>query len=251
VPDAPGPLAGRRALVTGAGRGIGRAIALGLAAAGAEVVCSDLSEPVATTDEIVEAGGGSSAMVLDIADADSIDGAMAQIATLGGLDIIVNNAGIFPRSPILDMPVGLWDEVVGVNLRGTFLCCQAAARAMRNQGRGGRIVNITSGAAFVPTAASAHYAASKAGIVALTRVLALELAQFGITANAVAPGLVDTEQPRSYYSDDELAAFAQRIPSGRLGEPRDIGPVVVMLCGDGASYLTGQTIHVNGGLYMP
>lgn len=236
--------------MTGAAQGIGRAIALGLADAGAVVVCSDI-DPPQTTEEIRSLGGTAHGLALDIADERAVDNAMAFADTIGGIDIVVNNAGIFPRSPVLELDPREWDRVMAVNLRGTFLCSRAAATRMRTQGRGGRIVNITSGAAFVPTPQSAAYAASKAGIVAFTRVLALEVAPDRVTVNAVAPGLTDTAQPRSFYSDADLAAFATRIPAGRLGEPEDIVATVVLLCGDGAAYITGQTLHVNGGLYMP
>jgi NAD(P)-dependent dehydrogenase (short-subunit alcohol dehydrogenase family) len=243
-------LDGKFALITGAAQGIGRAIALGLAAAGATAICGDIA-PTQTAGEIRERGGTAHELRLDIAEESSVDDAMAAVDRLGGIDILINNAGIFPRSFVLDMDMEEWDRVIGVNLRGTMMCARAAATRMRAQGRGGRIVNITSGAAFVPTPQSAHYAASKAGIVAFTRVLALELAADGITVNAVAPGLTDTAQPRSFYSDADLAAFAARIPAGRLGQPEDIVPSVLLLCGEGASYITGQTLHVNGGLYMP
>ena len=250
--EIPAPvLAGRRALVTGAARGIGRAIATGLAVSGAQVVCGDVDPAAETVAEIERAGGQALAVELDISQPESVDEAVSRCEKLGGLDILVNNAGIFPRSLVLDMDLAMWDEVIGVNLRGTFVCCQRAARLMTVQGRGGRILNVTSGAAFVPTSHSAHYAASKAGIVALTRVLALELAPQAITANALAPGLTDTAQPRSFYSEDQLRVLATRIPAGRLGDAEDMVGASLLVCSDAGSYITGQTLHVNGGLYMP
>jgi NAD(P)-dependent dehydrogenase (short-subunit alcohol dehydrogenase family) len=243
-------LGGRIALVTGAAQGIGRSVALGLARAGATVVCGDVKES-STAGEIRSSAGDAHDLLLDVSDPASIEDGFAFVDTVGGIDILVNNAGIFPRSPVLALDTAEWDRVLAVNLRGTFLCSRAAASRMRAQARGGRIVNITSGAAFVPTPLSAAYAASKAGIVAFTRVLALEAAPDAVTVNAVAPGLTDTAQPRSFYSDDDLRAITTRIPAGRIAEPEDIAPAVVFLCGDEAGYLTGQTLHVNGGLFMP
>ena len=239
------------ALVTGAAQGIGRAIALGLSGSGVTVVCGDIAVTSETAGEIECLGGRVHELLLDISNEADVERAMTFLAELGGIDILINNAGVFPRSPVLQMDPAEWDYVMNINLRGTFLCAQAAAVCMKAQGRGGRIINVTSGAAFVPTAQSAHYASSKAGIVALTRVLALELAAEGITVNAVAPGLTDTAQPRSFYSETDLAAFAGRIPVGRLGQPEDIVPAVLFLCDDRSAYVTGQTVHVNGGLYMP
>ena len=228
-------LEGKVALVTGAAQGIGRAIAVGLAELGATVVSADR----APADGIVP---------LDVSDARAV---AEVVAGLDRIDILVNNAGIFPRSPVLELAEDEWDRVLAVNLKGAYLCAQAAGRAMRDQGTGGRIVSITSGAAFVPTSQSAAYAASKAGLVALTRVLALELAPHRITVNAVAPGLTDTAQPRSFYSDADLQAIAGRIPAGRIARPEEMVPAVLFLCGESAGYLTGQTLHVNGGLFMP
>jgi len=244
-----GSLHSRVALVTGAARGIGAAIALALAERGASVVCADIGPPDDHAAEIRARGGQARALTLDVADARAVRAAFGVLER--GIDILVNNAGIFPRAPALELDEAEWDRVLDVNLKGTMLCAQAAAALMRDQGRGGRIVNITSGAAFVPTAQSAAYAASKAGIVALTRVLALELAPSAITVNAVAPGLTDTAQPRSFYSDEDLAAIAARIPHGRIAQPAEIVGAVAFLCSDAAAYVTGQTLHVNGGLYMP
>jgi NAD(P)-dependent dehydrogenase (short-subunit alcohol dehydrogenase family) len=228
-----GSLELRTALVTGAAQGIGAAIALALAECGAMVVCGDVEPPQATVEQIRAAGGRADAVAFDVSRASEVGDALEFVASRGGVDILVNNAGVFPRSPALELEEAEWDRVLAVNLKGTFLCSQAAARMMREQARGG------------------HYAASKAGIVALTRVLALELAPLRVTVNAVAPGLTDTAQPRSFYSDDDLAAIAQRIPLGAIAQPAEIVPAVIFLCGEGAAYVTGQTVHVNGGLFMP
>lgn len=245
-------LQGKVALVTGATQGIGEEIAVALARAGASVVCSGigLSEADRVATRIRDGGGVADPLALDVSNRQQIEEGFAQLAASRGVDIVVNNAGIFPRSPFIEVTEREWDDVIRVNLKGTFLVSQVGARKMHEQARGGRIVNITSGAAWVPTANSAHYAASKAGIAALTRVMAMELAVDSITVNAVAPGLVDTAQPRSFYSDADLDAIATRIPLGRIGTTGDVAPLVVFLCSDAASYITGQTIHVNGGLFM-
>ncbi|MGA8296945.1 MAG: SDR family NAD(P)-dependent oxidoreductase, partial [Acidimicrobiales bacterium] len=232
--------------------GIGEAIAVALARAGASVTCSGIaeaeSERVAT--RIRDMGGIAEPLALDVSHRDQIEAGFERLRASGGIDAVVNNAGIFPRSRFVDLSETEWDDVIRVNLKGTFLVSQMAARLMCEQARGGRIVNVTSGAAWVPTANSAHYSASKAGIAALTRVMALELAPDGVTVNAVAPGLVDTAQPRSFYSESDLSAIAARIPLGRIGETDDVAPMVVFLCSDDAGYITGQTFHVNGGLFM-
>ena len=173
------------------------------------------------------------------------------VEVFGGLDVLVNNAGTFPRSTVLDLDLATWTRTLDVNLRGVFLGCQAAARILIDQGRGGRIVNVASVSAFEPAVRQAHYAASKAGIVAFSRCLALELAPHRITVNVLAPGLVNTAQPRQDdVTEAQLLARGAAIPLGRMAEPSEMVPMVLFLCGDGAAYITGQTLHVNGGSWM-
>jgi NAD(P)-dependent dehydrogenase (short-subunit alcohol dehydrogenase family) len=175
----------------------------------------------------------------------------AAVSELHRVDILINNAGVFPRSTVLELDEATWSAVIDVNLKGTWLCSQAAARVMVEQGEGGRIVNFASVAAFRPAVNGAHYAASKAGIVAFTRNMALEMAPYRITVNAIAPGLTDTAQPRYGMTEDEIAAAGDTVPLGRIAQPEDMVPTILFLCGPGGAYITGQTHHVNGGSWMP
>src|SRR5215475_536169 len=169
---------------------------------------------------------------------------------LGGLDILVNNAGVYPRVAFLEMRESDWDLVLDVNLKGTFFCAQAAARAMIAGSRRGSIINLAS-QAIRGAVRGTHYTASKGGVVALTRAMALELAPHGIRVNAIAPGLTDTAQPRYGNSEEEIAAMSATVPLGRMAVPEDIADVAVFLASDAARHITGQTIHVNGGQYLP
>ncbi|MFN8633794.1 MAG: SDR family NAD(P)-dependent oxidoreductase [Chloroflexota bacterium] len=249
-----GELAGKVAVVTGAGQGIGKALALGLAGAGAAVVATDVlgENAAATAQQIVANGGRALGMRVDVSKRAQvqamIDGALAE---LNRVDILVNNAGVFPRGMVLELEDETWDAVMDVNLRGTFLCSQAAARVMVEQGEGGRIISFASVAAFRPAVNGAHYAASKAGIVAFTRNMALELAPYRITCNAIAPGLTDTAQPRYGMTEEEIAEAGPQVPLGRIAQPEDMLPTILFLCGPGGAYITGQTHHVNGGNWMP
>jgi NAD(P)-dependent dehydrogenase (short-subunit alcohol dehydrogenase family) len=247
-------LGGKVALVTGAQQGIGRAIALALAHAGAHVGVNYLDDPdaAAVVAEDVRALGRQ-AVVLP-ADVARIGDVEAMVETvrreLGAPDILVNNAGVFPRVPFLAMQGQEWDHVLDVNLKGSFLCAQASARAMVAAGRPGAIVSISS-VAIRGTPLGVHYSASKAGLLGLTRAMALALAPHGIRVNAVAPGLTDTAQPRYGNTEAELAELARTIPlGGRMAHPDDIASVVVFLVSDEARFVTGQLVHVNGGAFM-
>jgi NAD(P)-dependent dehydrogenase (short-subunit alcohol dehydrogenase family) len=171
-------------------------------------------------------------------------------ASLGGIDILVNNAGIFPRVEFLDMTEAQWDEVLNVNLKGTFLCTQAVAQKMVERGRGGAVINLASGAAFRSSPRGVHYVASKAGIVGLTRAATLELAPHRVRVTAIAPGITDTAQPRYGMSEEELQAAGRQVPLGRLGTPEDVADLAVFLASEESRHITGQTIHVNGGQYL-
>ena len=247
-------LGGQVALVTGAQQGIGRAIALALGAEGADVAVNYLDDRAAA--EAVAAAlraAGRRAVLLpgDVARADQAAGLAGQcVAALGRLDVLVNNAGVFPRSPFLELTEAEWDHVLGVNLKGSFLCAQAAARLMAAAGRGGAIVNLAS-MAIRGTPLGVHYTASKAGVVGLTRAMALALAPHRIRVNAIAPGLTDTAQPRYGHGEAELVALGREIPlEGRIARPEEIARVAVFLASGEAGWITGQTLHVNGGAFM-
>ena len=249
-----GRLAGRRALITGGDSGIGRAVALAFAREGADVGVNYLDDRAAAekvVDEIRAAGRRAVLVPADVARLSDTQTMVAQVlGELGGLDVLVNNAGVYPRVPFLDMRESDWDLVLDVNLKGGFFCAQAAARAMIAGRRRGSVINMAS-QAIRGAVRGVHYSASKGGVVAMTRALALELAPHGIRANAIAPGLTDTAQPRYGNSEEELAVMASAVPLGRMAQPDDIASVAVFLASDDARHITGQTVHVNGGSYMP
>ena len=247
-------LRGRIALVTGAQQGIGRGIALAFAREGADVAVNYLDDRAAAEkvmQEVRAAGGRAVLVQADVARPADAQRMVAQVQSeLGGLDVLVNNAGVYPRVPFLEMRETDWDHVVDVNLKGGFFCAQAAARAMVAAGRRGSIINMAS-QAVRGAVRGVHYSASKGGVVAMTRATALELAPHGIRVNAIAPGLTDTAQPRYGNNEEELAAMASAVPLGRMAQPDDIAAVAVFLASDDARHVTGQTVHVNGGSYMP
>ncbi len=242
----------RVALVTGAGRGIGAAIAQALARAGAAVGVADIDGPAAqaTARQIADAGCQALALTMDVTDRTSIRQAIETVqARWERIDILVNNAGICPRRPFEEIDEAEWDRVLAVNLKGAFLCTQAVVPGMRER-RFGRVINIASSAGKIGgLMVGAHYAASKGGLIALTFTLARIYAPYGITVNAIAPGPVDspmTEQWPSQVLDD----LRSRIPLKRLGRPTDVASAVTFLASDAADFITGEVLDVNGGLLM-
>ena len=244
---------GKVAIVTGAGRGMGRAVALRLAAGGASVAVNDLRSEDAqrVADELTDSGTKSVAVQGDVTKSSDV-GQMVDstIDSLGAVHILINNAGVLRPTPVIDIEEDEWDFVVGVNLKGTYLCSRAVLPAMRNQGWG-RIVNFSSTAGKnVSTVGGAHYTAAKAGILGFTRHLAKEEAAYGITVNSVCPGLIDTEMVRDTISEDRADAYAASFPIQRLGEPEEVAELVAFLASDRASYITGASLDINGGDLM-
>ena len=243
-------LKGKVAVVTGAQQGIGEAIACACAREGADVVINWLDDEARANRVAERVREHSVRGVLvqgDVSAPDDIARMIDAADALGGVDVMVNNAAIFPRVPLLEMTGDDWDAVHRINLRGSFLGLQAAARRMVAHGRGGVILNFSSRAAFVGSPDGVHYVAAKAGVLGLTRAAALELAPHRIRVNTIAPGLVDTAQPRFGMTEEEIEAAARSNPQGRIAQPEDIAGVALFLASDEASHMTGQTLHVNGG----
>ena len=241
---------GRVVLVTGASRGIGRAIALRLAECGASVVAGARGQHAdGVAAEAASMGRTIVSVNLDVTDADEVRNAVQLVLQkFGRIDILVNNAGIARDQLALRMKPVEWGIVIDTNLTAAFTCCQAVLRSMLKQ-RSGRIINVSSVVGQSGNPGQANYAASKAGLVGLTKSLALEVASRGITVNAVAPGMVDTDMT-SELAESSRDALLARIPMRRIGRPDEIASAVCFLASDEASYITGQVIGVNGGMYM-
>ena len=233
-------LAGKVALVTGGASGIGAASAKRLAAEGATVVVGDLK---------VDASNAT-ALRLDVADAESVEAAIATILERHGrLDCLVHSAGVARTLPFLETPLDEFDRILDINLRGTFIVCQAAAKAMLRSG-GGAIVNIGSVSGMIGNGRRCAYGTSKAAVIHLSKVMAVELATQGIRVNVVSPGPIDTPLVNAFYSDAIRKEWTDRVPMGRFGAPAEVAAVAAFLCSDDASYVTGQTLAADGGFVI-
>ncbi|MBP2240094.1 3-oxoacyl-[acyl-carrier protein] reductase [Cytobacillus eiseniae] len=245
-------LEGKIALVTGASRGIGKEIALGLARQGADVVVNYSGSKERANEvvaEIKELGRNAIAIQCNVANSDSVTNMVKEtVDTFGRLDILVNNAGITRDNLIMRMKEDEWDDVINTNLKGVFLCTKAVTRPMMKQ-RSGRIINISSIVGVSGNPGQANYVAAKSGVIGLTKTTAKELSTRGITVNAIAPGFISTEMTDKLNDELKEQMLAQ-IPLARFGEPSDIANVVVFLASDDSKYMTGQTLHVDGGMVM-
>jgi 3-oxoacyl-[acyl-carrier protein] reductase len=243
----------RVVVVTGGSRGIGRAVALRFSQHGTKVVIvhydPDESASKDTLEMISDRGAEAESHRVDASSFKDVDALFKDILTrLGKVDVLINNAGITRDTLLMRMSEDDWDAVIRINLKSVFNCTHAVIRPMIKQ-KAGRIVNISSVVGQIGNAGQANYAASKAGIMGFTKTIAREVASRGITVNALAPGFIDTEMTAS-LAEKAKDAFLQQIPMGRIGKPEEVAEVVCWLCSEGASYITGQVIHVNGGLYM-
>ena len=237
------------AVVTGASKGIGRDLAKALAGAGAQVAVAarSIDELESLVADIEDAGGRALAVELDVRDVSQVQTAMDRVRNyFGSLDVLVNNAGLGANHPAEEITEADWDEMMAVNLRGLFFCCQAAGRIMLEQGKG-RIVNMSSQAGVVGIRDHAVYSASKGGVNLLTKVLALEWSDRGVTVNAVAPGFIASEMTEE-LGEVVLEEAKKRIPAKRLGEPEDVAAAVLFLASKDAGYISGQTLVVDGGM---
>ena len=244
-------LSGKVALVTGASRGIGCSIAKTLAQNGAHVVCvsRNVSDVQSVADEITAAGGAATAVACDISDSGNVTKLVKEtVVTHNHLDILVNNAGVTRDNLLMRMSEDDWNTVLNINLKAAFISIKAAARTMIKQ-RKGRIINISSVVGMIGNAGQVNYAASKAGLIGLTKSTARELAPRGITANCIAPGYVATDMTNE-LGDEVQQSLNEKIPLGRIGQVEDIAYAVAFLASDEAEYITGQTLAVDGGIVM-
>jgi len=245
-------LSDKTAIVTGARRGIGRAIALALAREGANVVVSDISQKDCqkVVDEIERMGRRGLALKCDVSSSDDVEDMVKRtVAEFGRVDILVNNAGIISFKPFLELTDEDWDKILNVNLKGQFFCARAAARVMVKN-KWGRIINtasISSGGCGIAFPLIAHYTVSKGGVMALTKALALELTPQGINVNAICPGAIDTDMAKGVKEGGQLAQVLARIPKGRLGQPEDIASLAVFLASEESDYISGAAIVIDGG----
>ena len=243
-------LSDKVAIVTGSGRGIGRAIAMGLSGAGAAVVINDIG-PAAeeTAAEIQAAGGKSLAVMADVSAAGDVARLIdTTLDAFGDLDILVNNAGITRDGLLLRMSDEDWGKVIAIDLSSVFLCTRAAIKPML-KARRGRIISIASIVGLIGNAGQCNYSAAKAGIIGFTKSVAREVASRGITANAIAPGFIDTDMTRK-LSDEQRQELMSRVPLGRLGSPEEVAHAVIFLASENAAYITGQVLTVDGGMTM-
>ena len=245
-------LTGKVALVTGGSRGIGRAIALKLAENGADVAINYAGNTAAAEEvkaAIEQMGRKALLIQCSVADTDGVQAMVNQVVKeLGRLDILVNNAGITRDGLLMRMKEADWDDVMNTNLKGVYNCSKAVMRTMMKQ-KSGRIVNMASVVGEMGNAGQANYAAAKAGVIGFTKSLAKEVASRGITVNAIAPGFIATDMT-SVLSDDQKAEMARTIPLGRAGQPEDVANAVLFLASEGAAYITGQVLNVDGGMVM-